>query len=60
MHAHICRACRRALWVQRLLLGLTMLATAMVIGDGVLTPSISVVSAVSGLKARSQALRTAA
>lgn len=34
------------------LLAVSILATAMVIGDGVLTPAVSVVSAVSGLKIR--------
>ncbi|KAM0917818.1 hypothetical protein ACQ4PT_009246 [Festuca glaucescens] len=36
--------------LQRLLLLLALLGTCMVIGDGVLTPAVSVVSAVSGLE----------
>ncbi|KIZ05369.1 Potassium transporter 1 [Monoraphidium neglectum] len=41
---------RRSQAGQVALLVVVMLATAMVIGDGVLTPSISVLSAISGLK----------
>ncbi|XP_047084564.1 zinc finger MYM-type protein 1-like [Lolium rigidum] len=36
--------------LQRLLLLLALLGTCMVIGDGMLTPAVSVISAVSGLK----------
>ncbi|PKA56858.1 Potassium transporter 5 [Apostasia shenzhenica] len=35
----------------------TILATSMVIGDGVLTPSISVLSAVSGIKEKAESLK---
>lgn len=41
-----------------ILLIVTMLSTSLVIGDGVLTPSISVLSAVSGLKAASESVFT--
>ncbi|XP_051141056.1 potassium transporter 8-like [Andrographis paniculata] len=37
-------------FLQRMLLTLTLIGTCMVIGDGVLTPAISVFSAVSGLE----------
>ncbi|GAB2301013.1 hypothetical protein Dimus_035049 [Dionaea muscipula] len=39
-----------------LLLVVTMLGTSLVIGDGILTPSISVLSAVSGIKAATPAM----
>ncbi|KAI5072237.1 hypothetical protein GOP47_0012343 [Adiantum capillus-veneris] len=47
---------RLSLWagkspmMNRFLFGMTMLATCMVIGDGILTPAVSVLSAVEGLK----------
>nr|GMC59380.1 potassium transporter 8-like [Ipomoea batatas]GMC67249.1 potassium transporter 8-like [Ipomoea batatas] len=37
-------------WLRRILLVLALIGTCMVIGDGVLTPAISVFSAVSGLE----------
>jgi len=42
--------------LQRLLLGLVLVGTSMVIGDGILTPAISVLSAVSGIKEASSSL----
>ncbi|PNW70301.1 hypothetical protein CHLRE_17g714150v5 [Chlamydomonas reinhardtii] len=44
------RAAQMGLW------GMTMAATGMVLGDGVLTPAISVMSAVSGLKEATDAV----
>ncbi|PNW70308.1 hypothetical protein CHLRE_17g714450v5 [Chlamydomonas reinhardtii] len=44
------RAAQLGLW------GMTMAATGMVLGDGVLTPAISVMSAVSGLKEATDAV----
>ncbi|CAK9192836.1 unnamed protein product [Sphagnum troendelagicum] len=42
--------------LQRLLLVLVLIGTSMVIGDGILTPAISVLSAVSGIKEASSSL----
>ncbi|MEW5299674.1 MAG: hypothetical protein WDW36_002665 [Sanguina aurantia] len=45
----ICRFIRNRSWAQIALLIVTMLGTSMVLGDGILTPAISVLTAVSGL-----------
>ncbi|KAG2497281.1 hypothetical protein HYH03_004865 [Edaphochlamys debaryana] len=52
------RLVRRSRGAQLALWGLTMAATGMVLGDGVLTPAISVMSAVSGLKAATASVTT--
>ncbi|KAL3680616.1 hypothetical protein R1sor_023572 [Riccia sorocarpa] len=44
------QAFRKNPWMKNAVLTMAILGTAMVIGDGVLTPSISVLSAVEGLK----------
>ena len=41
---------QRSLFLQRLLLVLVLGATCMLIGDGTLTPAISVVSSITGLQ----------
>lgn len=41
---------QRSLFLQRLLLILVLGATCMLIGDGTLTPAISVVSSITGLQ----------
>ena len=46
----VTRGLQKSLVAQRLLLLLVLGATCMLIGDGCLTPSISVVSSISGLK----------
>ncbi|KAG0461310.1 hypothetical protein HPP92_021607 [Vanilla planifolia] len=58
---------KRAQWIKQklesnkplqiTLLLITILATSMIIGDGVLTPSISVLSAVSGIKEKASSLK---
>ncbi|TVU46345.1 hypothetical protein EJB05_05872, partial [Eragrostis curvula] len=67
-HGKLSATLRRAQWMKNLLetsksakislFFLTILATAMVISDAVLTPSISVLSAVSGLKQKVPGLTT--
>ncbi|BDA46994.1 Potassium transporter 5 [Coccomyxa sp. Obi] len=47
---HVTRALQKSRTLQRVLLVLVLIATCMLIGDGCLTPSISVVSSISGLK----------
>lgn len=44
------RAFRHSKLLQMLLLGVVVLGCAMTVGDGILTPSVSVLGAVSGLK----------
>ena len=46
----VTRGLQKSLVAQRCLLLLVLLATCMLIGDGCLTPSISVVSSISGLQ----------
>ena len=46
----VSRAMQRSLFLQRLLLVLVLGATCMLIGDGTLTPAISVVSSITGLQ----------
>lgn len=46
----VTRCLQKSRFAQRLLLVLVLGATCMLIGDGCLTPSISVVAAISGLK----------
>ena len=48
--AQVTRGLQKSLLAQRALLVLVLLATCMLIGDGCLTPSISVVSSISGLQ----------
>ncbi|MED6106419.1 Potassium transporter 5 [Stylosanthes scabra] len=43
-------------FAQLLLFIVTIMSTSMVIGDGILTPSISVLSAISGIKSKSESL----
>ncbi|XP_057747946.1 potassium transporter 5-like [Arachis stenosperma] len=43
-------------FAQLLLFVVTIMSTSMVIGDGILTPSISVLSAVGGIKSKSESL----
>ncbi|KAG6551062.1 hypothetical protein Mapa_007297 [Marchantia paleacea] len=43
-------AFRKHLWMRNTILTIAILGTSMVIGDGVLTPSISVLSAIQGIK----------
>lgn len=47
------RAMQRSLFLQRLLLIVVLGATCMLIGDGTLTPAISVVSSITGLQENS-------
>jgi hypothetical protein len=51
--AQVTRALQRSRFLQRLLLVLVLGSTCMLIGDGCLTPSISVVSSISGLRQNS-------
>ena len=51
-HARLKKLLESSPAFQKALLGLVILATSMVIGDGVLTPAISVLSSVSGLRVR--------
>lgn len=44
--------CERSLIARRVLLFIAMLGMCMLIGDGILTPAISVLSAMGGLRAR--------
>ena len=48
--AQVSRAMQRSLCLQRLLLIVVLGATCMLIGDGTLTPAISVVSSITGLE----------
>ncbi|KAK9918504.1 hypothetical protein WJX75_004557 [Coccomyxa subellipsoidea] len=47
---HVTRALQKSKILQRVLLLLVLVATCMLIGDGCLTPSISVVASITGLK----------
>lgn len=50
MLLQVTRALQKSKILQRVLLLLVLVATCMLIGDGCLTPSISVVASITGLK----------
>jgi len=51
------RKLQSSAWAQRVLLMVVVMTTAMVVGDGVLTPAISVLGAVSGLQVVSDSIQ---
>ena len=50
LHLQAGHVLRQSGFARLLLLMLVLLATSMIIGDGVLTPAISVISAISGIE----------
>ena len=50
LHLQAGQVLRQSGFARLLLLMLVLLATSMIIGDGVLTPAISVISAISGIE----------
>jgi KUP system potassium uptake protein len=49
---------RKSKVASRILLGIVLLSTSMILGDGVLTPAISVVGAVVGIQVAAPSITT--
>lgn len=54
----VARALRKSKAMSSILLGIVLLSTSMILGDGVLTPAISVIGAVVGIQVAAPSVTT--